>query len=289
MILLIDGDVLCYTACWFATKPFYDQLKKTAWKQATGEDLEDVSNVKLKAKDEYGNTIIPEMTRDEHTYYLKACYKEVHRILEDLYQRYWLTDNDALIAVGGDYNFRKDIYSEYKMNRHGVKKEDNRLKFVPMLRNILEMEGVAIKAHGYEADDFIRIWAEEARKYGLLTKIVSIDKDLRCIIGTHVNPKDFSEIVVDESTAMELYYGQLLQGDATDNIPGLPGIGPVKAKRLLESCKTELDYQEAVVNAYINQYGVQWADYLLANGKLLHILRDVDDYFVLWEWTNEIR
>jgi 5'-3' exonuclease len=84
---------------------------------------------------------------------------------------------------------------------------------------------------------------------------------------------------------MRHYYQQLLKGDPTDNIPGVPRVGEVKAAKILAPFTTEKDFQEQVVEQYLLAYGeFEWKDYLLSNAKMIHLQRDKDDYFNFKQW-----
>jgi 5'-3' exonuclease len=114
--------------------------------------------------------------------------------------------------------------------------------------------------YGQEADDALGI-AQTAD-----TCIVSIDKDLLQIPGVHYHfvKKEFYNITPDQG--LRHFYMQLLMGDRIDNIPGVYGIGPVNAKRILSKCNTEEEMYHAVVAAYGGR-----TDEVLRNGRLLKI------------------
>jgi hypothetical protein len=61
-------------------------------------------------------------------------------------------------------------------------------------------------------------------------------------------------------------------------------VGKVKAAKLLADCETEEEFQEVVLGEYILAYGGDWVHYLLANAKLIHLQRDVGDYFSFVDW-----
>jgi 5'-3' exonuclease len=69
---------------------------------------------------------------------------------------------------------------------------------------------------------------------------------------------------------------QCLQGDRSDNIKGIPGIGPKKAERILEGCVTEYDLFKAVRNAYGND------EEFLMNGRVLWIRRNENE-----DWSEQ--
>jgi 5'-3' exonuclease len=202
----------------------------------------------------------------------KALKNTLRSIEEGLFCDY------SLIAVKDVVNFRNDIYHLYKSKRQKAKFPTS---IIQMLRDRLVEDGLAITAHGREADDLLRIWSNEAIKAGHSAYICSIDKDLDCIPGNHCNIKT-EKLRVYEVTPKEAerkYWEQILQGDNIDNIPGLPGIGPKKAKAALANCTTTEEYKVAVAREYQRIYKDEWHEYLLANGKLIHLQERVDDYF----------
>jgi predicted methyltransferase len=117
----------------------------------------------------------------------------------------------------------------------------------------------------------IRIWANQIKDY----IVISVDKDLDCIEGKHYNPRKDLVYTVNEDDANYNYWKQIIMGDSTDNIPGVPGIGPKKAEKLLLEDPPAI----AACKAYEKHYGEEGHNYLLANGKLIHILRTPTDYF----------
>jgi DNA polymerase-1 len=263
-LAIIDGDVLIY-------KSF-----RPRWK----DNYDEHGNYSVEL-DEDGHPKQKEYTKEEDSAYLKETYDNLKRAITEMQEKYFC--HDYLLAIQGPGNFRKEIFPEYKLSRQKSRPSEVS-RYVPVLQNLLAYEGVAIRSHLCEADDLIRIWAEEARAVNQDFLIVSIDKDLQCIPGKHFLMHKGIVVDVSEEEARKNYYTQLIQGDQTDNIPGVPGIGPKKAEKLLEGCVTEEDYQEAVVAAYVNFFDDKWREYLLSNGKLIHIRRHVEDYFDLSDW-----
>jgi len=258
-VLLIDGDVLCYLAC----PSRYNKNESVFF-------------------DENGNKIPKEFTKEEDTRYLKLCWKNAKNMVKS-YMTLTFAD-DYLMAIKGDSNFRDEIYPDYKAHRKN-KPSELRNEFVPILRDLLLAEEMAIAAEGREADDLLRIWHTEAIANGDTPIVASIDKDLRMIEGSHWHMKDNCLRNISKEEGLRLFYEQLLKGDPTDNIPGLPGVGPKRAEAILSCYNTEEEFRIAVIEAYKLVYEDDWRNYLLSNGKLLHIQRNYDDYFTLADWS----
>lgn len=161
-------------------------------------------------------------------------------------------------------NFRKHIYPEYKANRTATKP-----KHLQFLRDYLVESWQGTVAEKMEADDYLGINQHES------SIICSIDKDLLQVPGKHYNfvKKEFYE--VDEETGSRNFYTQLLTGDTSDNIKGIAGIGPVKAKKALAEATNEYEMFCIVRDMYKND------EWMIMNGRCLHILRSLDD-----DWTN---
>jgi 5'-3' exonuclease len=263
-LLIIDGDVLCYQAC------------KARWQ----DKVPKVNGEPVILLDQEGKRVALEYTKEEDAKYLEQCLDNVKKDFQMLCEKFFT--NQFLLAVKGPNNFRNDLYHAYKMNRHADPNKQN--AFVPVLRKLLVHEEIGVESDGREADDLMRIWAEEARKYGIDYIICSIDKDLKCIPGKHYNMKKAEIFEISEEEACRHFYEQLLKGDPTDNIPGIPRVGDVKARKILAPYNTEEEFQEQVVEQYMLAYGDEWREYLLANGKMVYLQKDLNDYFCIGDW-----
>lgn len=154
-------------------------------------------------------------------------------------------DRATHFAVIFDYSsktFRNDIYPEYKANRQAPP-EDLRPQF-SLIRQATRAFGLpCIEAEGFEADDIIATYARLAADAGARVTIVSSDKDLMQLVNDHVSMFDpmksrwigpdqvIEKFAVSPQKMIDL---QALAGDSTDNIPGVPGIGPKTAATLLD-------------------------------------------------------
>jgi hypothetical protein len=164
----------------------------------------------------------------------------------------------------GKGNFRNELATTapYKGNRVLAKPYHYQL-----LREYMERAWGFEVVDGMEADDAIGI--EAYRHEPEETIIVSIDKDLNMIRGNHYNFVKEERYFVTEEDAIRNFYLQILTGDKIDNIIGLQGIGPVKSKKLLADCNTEVEMYEAVLKAYDGDEAR-----VLENARLLWILRE---------------
>ena len=157
----------------------------------------------------------------------------------------------AIIFDKSEKTFRNDIYDGYKAHR--PEPPADLVPQFPLMRAAVEAFGLSpIEMGGYEADDLIATYAKEARAAGAETLIVSADKDLMQLIGPGVSMYDpasgdskkgsfRAERFIGVPEVLE-YFGvppekvvdvQSLAGDATDNVPGVPGIGIKTAATLI--------------------------------------------------------
>jgi 5'-3' exonuclease len=188
---------------------------------------------------------------------------------------------DYLIATGDvqKTNFRDLLHPEYKKSASRSASRAKRPEWFDELKYFLGEQENVVMSIGCESDDLIRMWAAQAEEAGDPFIVSTIDKDLDCISGMHYNPRTRSTYEVTPDEANAFYWQQILQGDGVDNIPGIPGIGPVKAKKILEGLTTHEARKKAVVMAYYNAFDVEWKSWLLANARLIHMWRYEHDFF----------
>jgi DNA polymerase I len=148
-------------------------------------------------------------------------------------------------AVIFDYSsktFRHQIYPEYKANRTAPP-EDLVPQFGLIRQATRAFNLPCIEKEGFEADDLIATYARLAVEAGGDVTIVSSDKDLMQLVGNKVQMYDgmkdkqisIPEVIEKWGVPPEKMIDlQALTGDSTDNVPGIPGIGPKTAAQLLE-------------------------------------------------------
>jgi hypothetical protein len=178
---------------------------------------------------------------------------------------------EYVVYLTGDNNFRKQVATvqEYKGNRKGCKP-----KYLQDMRQYLLENYGAIVAHDKEADDLISIALntslEQHGDIGMAVHI-GLDKDLKTVPGVHYNYKtdEYEAITVNE--AYSRMFLQILTGDPTDNIKGLPniseecklkynipkrgGCGNATATAILSGAETPAEMYARVLEAYCSYYG----------------------------------
>jgi DNA polymerase-1 len=145
----------------------------------------------------------------------------------------------ALDAPGP--TFRHDLSADYKATRPRM--PEDLAKQIPFIKRLIEALGIpSVEIPGYEADDIIGTLATWAREQGAQVVIISGDKDLLQLVTSQVQMWDTMKDEVFGPSEVEGKFGvppaQLIEvmglaGDSSDNIPGVPGIGPKKAQRLI--------------------------------------------------------
>lgn len=200
--------------------------------------------------------------------------------------------HDYRLYITGDNNFRdrEGTIKPYKGHRVSPKPANysNLKKYFTTSENF---KGKVVVTDGYEADDALSIEQLSWRSYdetwgdnqGLdNTVICSRDKDLNMVPGWHYSwasgkQKEKEPYFVDEITGLRWFFTQLLTGDPTDNIPGLYGVGPVKAKKLLDGLTEALSMYSVVQAEYEARFGSYWEMFMHENARLLWMLQSEDD------------
>ena len=146
---------------------------------------------------------------------------------------------------------RRQRYDQYKITRKPTP-EDFHPQAVRIIQIVRAMGIPVLEAEGYEADDILATAAERFASRNLRVVLISRDKDLDQLIGPDVVLYDPMKDETLDAEALEAQKGyrpeqaveiQTLTGDATDNIPGIQGVGPKTAVKLIQQYGTA----EAVV------------------------------------------
>jgi DNA polymerase-1 len=156
-------------------------------------------------------------------------------------------DHLAVAFDKGGSDLRNDIYPEYKAHRDATPEA---IKIaVPYIQELLRaMHIPIIEVKGYEADDLIGTIAKQAEKQNYQVFMVTPDKDFAQLVSENIFmykparmgngieiwgiPEVLAKFEIDRPEQVIDFLGMM--GDSADNIPGLPGVGEVTAKKLLK-------------------------------------------------------
>jgi 5'-3' exonuclease len=232
--------------------------------------------------------------------YDAASYQQGYMFFDALYNKYInylrgyfkkMSDVTVYITSDDKSNFRYSLPSEtpYKSNRANRKVPE----VFHDLKNYVHERG-AIMAYGREADDLIAIQATKERENFV---IVSNDKDYRQVPDCwHWETQEdqtpyfvtnpgflFRKRYKDDKskifgTGNKFFYFQILAGDPGDGVPGLRGVGHVKAFEMLDSATNETEMWTRVVEAYEGKGSSE--EVAIQNARLLWLQRRPDDLWV---------
>jgi len=168
----------------------------------------------------------------------------------NIFFRIYEEEKPSHIAVAFDVHaptFRHKMYKEYKGTRHPM--PDELREQMPVIKELLRTMKISImEAEGYEADDLIGTMSRIGREAGIDVTVLSGDRDLLQLAADNVLiriPKTKAGKTVMEDyraedveaaygvTPVEFIEMKGLMGDSSDNIPGVPGIGPKTAEKLI--------------------------------------------------------
>ena len=187
---------------------------------------------------------VPDLSNAEglHTNAVYGFLNIMFKILEE--------EKPGYLAVAFDVHaptFRHELYAEYKGTRKPMPEELRQQ--VPVMKEVLSAMGICtVEQAGLEADDILGTLAKRGEKDGMEVALVSGDRDLLQIAGEHIKiriPK-----TKGGRTEIEDYYAKdvlaawqvtpeqfvdlkALMGDSSDNIPGVPKVGPKTAQELM--------------------------------------------------------
>lgn len=209
------------------------------------------------------------------------------KFLRDILKR----EKPDLIGVAFDPpggSFRGEIFPEYKANRPPTP-EDIKLS-VPYVKRLLEAMCIPIlEVKGYEADDVIGTLAKLGAKAGYEVFMVTPDKDYGQLVDEKckIYTQKGEDIIIVDRAAIEAKYGfedpvlvrdmLALWGDASDNIPGVPGIGEKGACKLVKAYGTVENILENVesIGGKTGKNIAEWGDKLRLAKELTTICLDV--------------
>ena len=185
--------------------------------------------------------------------------------------------------------FRHELFKEYKANREEMPADMQ--SQIPLIRRLVDVFNIpALIQPGLEADDIIAHVTTRAAKDGFEVFLVTRDKDLMQLVGPKVRMLAFESSGGIEDIGPEQVKEKLgvppeqvrdllaLMGDASDNIPGVPGVGPKTAQKILEKAHTIDDLladPSCIENEKLRAKIVENKETLILSRKLATLHTDV--------------
>jgi hypothetical protein len=277
MHIHFDGDLLVYRAGfaaekqqWLVRDPAGDLEATCTTKREATQNVDDLGGGYYVEK---GERLVEPVENALHN---------VKRLVDTALENLGATEEDMTMYLSGSTNYREGVATikPYKGNRDASHKPVHG----PAIREYMKRHYTTLVSEDEEADDLVgyshyNMWVHDDQS----SIICTVDKDLDMIPGLHYNFVKDQSYYVDEYSADRWFYLQLLMGDSTDNIPGIPQVGPAKASKLLEGLNSIDDMYQVCREAYMDAYDDGLAA-LIENARLLWIRRQPNEWWIPpWE------
>jgi len=282
-IPIIDGDIIAYSCAaitdgksYSLQMPDSDSTIETTKKRELNILCDDL---------EISRSCIQELYTPEPI--ANTC-NAMKLMLKQISESLGAQDTELRIYLSDTYNYRYDVFTEYKQNRVGQRRPEN----LSAAKDYLIKHWDAEIWERLECDDVLGIEqtkhnSEVLHPSDCPTVLCTLDKDLDMIPGWHYNWRKKEKYWVDEEEAIRHFYTQLITGDKTDNIPGLGEKSPKRRTfptKPLEKLTDEQQMFDYVFKGYVSKYKDAATEHMAMNGDLLWILREKDQ---LWSHSRE--
>jgi len=295
---LLDGDIVLFR-CGFAAErtrwhlawePMFEMAPDGEAKLFQGEFREHEDfEFKREAMDRLDEVCPGKMSRIDGEDYkmwpevqlepLPHALQNVKTLIQRLCDTCQINPFELQVMFSDSNTFRHELAKTrpYKGNR----KVEHRPTYEQEIKNYMKENYDCYVGSHEEADDLLGI---AATKYGPHESIIiSLDKDLDQIPGLKYNWLHDVHYDITPEKAMYNFHMQVMTGDSTDNIVGLPGIGPGKAAKAMHGMETEAEQFAEVCRMYQIHSGKEdWEEYLIEQGRLVWIRRLIGE---LWTPT----
>lgn len=270
-IVLLDADILAY-------RIGYVCQKETWTVTCGGKVLEFAGKAKLNEFVKQSGIDLDgcEVRSTSSVEPLANALHSVKLVMQSIMER---TKADELVPVlsgGASWREHLALRAPYKANRwsperiekerHGfwsawllenaekIKAQPKPVHWQAIRDYLTEYHGAVVTENGLEADDWLGMAATRLKEEGHCPIIATVDKDMAQIPGLyyHIEDKELYEISADQ--AMGKFYSQLMTGDRTDNIPGIPGIGEGLAEKFLAfAAKNHIPPLSLILDLYVTR------------------------------------
>jgi 5'-3' exonuclease len=175
-------------------------------------------------------------------------------------------------------SFRHELYPEYKLNRKATPKPH----YYKELLKYITKKYKLIKKKNYEADDLCATAYRYCLKHKINYTVAHIDKDLNQFKGNHYRyGRNREHYFVSEFEAMRNFVSQFFLSQPADNIIVCDGLGEVTVNKLLNECKTKIDFIRLIIKVYrdgyktFEGYGINWKKKVRLIYSLIYLVQDV--------------
>ena len=214
----------------------------------------DLAELNMVIDSSYNNLLLVDANNVAYRWLQRVNYNnfasDYQRTIQSLSKSYEASKTIVCFDFGRSY-YRMNMYDEYKQNRKKPKEEDEAKKyeeFFGVLNALPEaLNEEVLKFRGIEADDIITYLVKHIAKSFDHTWIISSDRDLYQLIDDNVSIFNiFSRKEITKQTLKENFdlspdeylLSRIIEGDKSDNIIGVEGIGPKRAQGLAKEHKT---------------------------------------------------
>jgi DNA polymerase-1 len=215
-----------------------------------------------------------------------VCNK-IYQIIRNTHElRGWEASHIAAIFDARGKTFRHDLYPEYKANRPPP--PDDLIHQFELVRAATRAFGLlTIESPGFEADDIIATLARQGEQEGFDVIIVSSDKDMLQLVSDKVRVWDGKNDSLTTFDGVLKKFGVLpekvidvlaLAGDASDNVPGAPGIGVKIAAQLINdygSLDNLLELTDTIPQTKRRQVLIDKKEQILLSRELVTLKHDI--------------
>ncbi len=280
MIIHFDADLLVYR-CGFAAEKLHRYV--TLFDEYGEETIRHFQYAKdmkkwldtVDFKHEFTHYEVEEVREAEP---VENALHNVKLMVRQTLEKLACSESDLIMYLSGDTNFRDGVATikPYKGNRDKAHKPVHG----PAIREYIKAHYETNVSEDEEADDVLG-YSQYAMylRDPYSTVLCTVDKDIDMIPGMHYNFIKEESYYISDEQADKYFYIQLLTGDSTDNIPGLPGVGPKTASKMLDGLTTVLDYYNVAKAAYAKHYPEDGMGALIENARLLWIRRQPHEWW----------
>lgn len=270
-LAVIDGDILLYR-CGFAVEKKVYELYQCTEEGLIPLPITDKREINKHIKDNPDSKF--EIFEQHDVQPPGFAIQALHTVFEGIMSGTGCGGYKLFLSGPAEECFRSKVATmkEYKGNRKDARRP---VHYDLLKRYMIDKLGAQV-VRKIEADDACAIHAPG-------NVVCSIDKDLLQVPGLHYRftddkPKVFE---VDQQTANQNLFAQILVGDVTDNIPGCPGIGEKKAAEIILNCTTAKQMLQEVRSTFIERWPEDHQlspdEALDENAALVYLLRNGED------------